>query len=237
MARISCKENLDRIHKIEQPRKLSRLKIPFILSKVRRRETQRPTRGTRMLPNPRHAVATRLWRVAKKTAGSAVATTHPCYPWLRIFCRGSRAGCNPPVLQATRLPPQPYKICVYSCPFVVDPKRKAPGRFSPPGAVFCIRWELSLALLCSNDELDVSVLKSDHERVTVAVGAWAGWGAVWAALISDPAGALADCCGPLAKGAIKPINVKVISYSATIRAAPISFFRPGMRRISLLIFF
>ena len=58
------------------------------------------------------------------------------------------------------------------------------------------------------------------------------FGSGLAALICEPAGALADCCGPSAKGTIKPINVKVVSCSATIRAAPISF----LRRISLLIY-
>jgi hypothetical protein len=41
----------------------------------------------------------------------------------------------------------------------------------------------------------------------------------------------------VARGAIKPINVKVIIWSATIRAAPISFFVPTVRRIIFLMFF
>jgi hypothetical protein len=199
---------------------------------------------------------------------------NPCYPrhpGFSIFCRGSRAGCNPPVSQATRLPLQPYKICVHWCPFVV--KKKAPRGFTPPGAVFCIRWELSLALLRTGRKLDVAaVLQVDPERVgrvlsqvtgghvedplatapaegnvrdigvsflVHVVRAPTGWALTvwgWAALISDPAGAVADCCGPPTKGAIKPINVKVVICSATIRAAPTSFFMPAVRRIILLIF-
>jgi len=66
----------------------------------------------------------------------------------------------------------------------------------------------------------------------VSVCAWAVW-SVWSALISEPAGASVDCCGPPTKE-IKLRNVKAVSCSATNRAAP-SFFT--VRRISLLIFF
>jgi len=71
--------------------------------------------------------------------------------------------------------------------------------------------------------------------LTVAVEAWLLAGSV--AVVCDPDGELADWCGPVVRGAIKPINVKVIICSATIRAAPISFFLPTVRRIILFMFF
>ncbi len=37
-------------------------------------------------------------------------------------------------------------------------------------------------------------------------------------------------------GAIRPVNVKVIIWSATTRAAPISFFMPTVCRIIFLMF-
>ena len=70
--------------------------------------------------------------------------------------------------------------------------------------------------------------------VAVAVGASSVW--VSGVLIYDPLGALADWCGPVAMGAIRPINVKVIIWSATTRAAPISFFMPTVCRIIFLMF-
>jgi hypothetical protein len=42
-------------------------------------------------------------RILKVLVHSVQNPRHPCDRWLNIFCRGSRAGCNPRVSQATRL--------------------------------------------------------------------------------------------------------------------------------------
>jgi hypothetical protein len=55
------------------------------------------------------------------------------------------------------------------------------------------------------------------------------------AVVSDPDGALADCCDRSPKGAINPINIKVIIWSAASNAAPTSLFVPTVRLIILLM--
>src|SRR6266478_5306372 len=75
-------------------------------------------------------------------------------------------------------------------------KKKGPGGFTPPGAVFCIRWELSPALLGAGRKLDVAaVLQVDPERVGVVLLQVAG------GHVEDP-----DAIAP-AEGTVRDIRV------------------------------
>src|SRR6266478_9807083 len=86
-------------------------------------------------------------------------------------------------------------------------KKKAPGGFTPPGAVFSIRWELSLALLGAGRKLDVAaVLQVDAERVGRILRQVAG------GHVEDP-----DATAP-AEGTVRDIGVS--SFVHVVHRAP-----------------
>src|SRR5439155_4736682 len=102
-------------------------------------------------------------------------------PWLRFsveavvsaaihqFCRrhahstSLRAGSAATALRYSCHPCHPGLSALSQLVLIrvirVSQKEKAPGGFTPPGAVFCIRWELSLALLNCDHKRDAAVLQ------------------------------------------------------------------------------